>query len=63
MLKEPFAEFLGTALIIIFGTGVVCQVVLSGNTGVASGPKGVGNFFTVFPPYTDISPGLSLHQS
>ncbi|EPQ51046.1 aquaporin, partial [Gloeophyllum trabeum ATCC 11539] len=31
-LREPAAEFLGTMILIIFGTGVDCQVVLSGNT-------------------------------
>lgn len=30
--KEPFAEFLGTAILIIFGNGVNCQVVLSNLT-------------------------------
>ncbi|KAG8759970.1 hypothetical protein FRC12_009643 [Ceratobasidium sp. 428] len=39
-LREPAAEFLGTMILIIFGTGVDCQVVLSGNTAVASSPKG-----------------------
>jgi len=39
-LREPFAEFLGVAILVIFGTGVVCQVVLSSNTGVAPAPKG-----------------------
>lgn len=28
-------------ILIIFGTGVDCQVVLGGNTAVASSPKGV----------------------
>lgn len=27
--KEPFAEFLGTMILILFGNGVNCQVVLS----------------------------------
>ncbi|EEB90924.1 hypothetical protein MPER_10806, partial [Moniliophthora perniciosa FA553] len=39
-LREYVAEFAGVASIIIFGDGVVCQVVLSSNTGVASTPKG-----------------------
>ncbi|KAG6817002.1 hypothetical protein H0H87_000897 [Tephrocybe sp. NHM501043] len=38
--REPVAEFLGTCILVIFGTGVNCQVVLSTNTGVASSPKG-----------------------
>ncbi|KAI0058267.1 aquaporin [Artomyces pyxidatus] len=39
-IREPAAEMLGTMILILFGTGVDCQVVLSGNTGVASSPKG-----------------------
>lgn len=35
------AEFLGVAILIIFGAGVDCQVVLSGNSKVAPSPKGV----------------------
>ena len=31
-LREPFAEFLGTMILILFGDGVVAQVVLSENT-------------------------------
>ncbi|KAG5646484.1 hypothetical protein DXG03_003249 [Asterophora parasitica] len=40
LIREPAAEFLGVCVLIIFGTGVDCQVVLSTNTGVASGPRG-----------------------
>ncbi|KAI0081664.1 aquaporin [Panus rudis PR-1116 ss-1] len=39
-IKEPAAEFFGVMILIIFGNGVDCQVVLSQNTGVASSPKG-----------------------
>lgn len=38
------AEFTGVAVLIIFGAGVDCQVVLSSNTGVASSQKGVCTF-------------------
>lgn len=41
MIREPAAEFLGVMILIIFGTGVVCQVTLSGNTDVAPSQKGV----------------------
>lgn len=41
IIREPFAEFLGVAILIIFGAGVDCQVVLSGSTAVASSQKGV----------------------
>ncbi|KAJ7885116.1 putative aquaporin 4 [Mycena olivaceomarginata] len=40
MLREPFAEFLGVAIFIIFGAGVNCQVLLSSVSGVSSSPKG-----------------------
>jgi aquaglyceroporin related protein len=40
-IREPAAEFLGTMLLVIFGTGVDCQVTLTGNTGVAASQKGV----------------------
>ncbi|KAJ7644861.1 aquaporin [Roridomyces roridus] len=39
-LREYVAEFLGVCILIIFGTGVDCQVVLSTATGVAASPKG-----------------------
>ncbi|KAG6878847.1 hypothetical protein C0992_007156 [Termitomyces sp. T32_za158] len=41
MLREPMAEFFGVMILIIFGNGVDCQVVLSGNPGVAASPKGL----------------------
>ncbi|KAF8803372.1 aquaporin [Phlegmacium glaucopus] len=40
IIREPVAEFAGVALLVIFGTGVNCQVALSTNPGVASSPKG-----------------------
>ncbi|KAF7291875.1 hypothetical protein MIND_01212800 [Mycena indigotica] len=39
-LREPFAEFLGVAVLVLFGAGVNCQVLLSSSTGVSSSPKG-----------------------
>ncbi|KAF7323718.1 hypothetical protein MKEN_00592700 [Mycena kentingensis (nom. inval.)] len=39
-LREPFAEFLGVAILVLFGAGVNCQVLLSSSTGVSSSPKG-----------------------
>jgi aquaglyceroporin related protein len=41
MLREAAAEFTGVMILTIFGTGVVCQVVLSSNPAVAPSPKGV----------------------
>ncbi|KAH7332638.1 aquaporin-like protein [Rhizoctonia solani] len=40
LLREPAAEFLGTMLLVIFGTAVNCQVALSSNTRVSTSPKG-----------------------
>ncbi|KAG6839562.1 hypothetical protein C0991_001501, partial [Blastosporella zonata] len=40
LLREPMAEFTGVMLLIIFGNGVDCQVVLSSNPGVAPSAKG-----------------------
>ncbi|KAH7914294.1 major intrinsic protein superfamily membrane channel protein [Hygrophoropsis aurantiaca] len=39
-IREPAAEFLGTMILVIFGCGGDCQVVLSSSTAVASSPKG-----------------------
>ncbi|KAG6914093.1 hypothetical protein DXG01_002457 [Tephrocybe rancida] len=39
-IREPVSEFLGTCILIIFGTGVNCQVTLSSNPGVAASQKG-----------------------
>jgi aquaglyceroporin related protein len=41
VFREYAAEFLGVMILVIFGNGVDCQVVLSTNAGVASSPKGV----------------------
>ncbi|KAF7329878.1 hypothetical protein MKEN_00251500 [Mycena kentingensis (nom. inval.)] len=40
VIREAAAEFTGVAILIIFGTGVVCQVVLSGIPAVAPSAKG-----------------------
>ncbi|KAG5337030.1 hypothetical protein C0989_011118 [Termitomyces sp. Mn162] len=40
MLRGPLAEFAGVMVLIIFGNGVNCQVVLSSNSSVAASPKG-----------------------
>ncbi|KIL65468.1 hypothetical protein M378DRAFT_529478 [Amanita muscaria Koide BX008] len=39
-IREPFAEFLGTAILTLLGIGVNCQTTLSQNTQVANTPKG-----------------------
>ncbi|EEB95266.1 hypothetical protein MPER_05789 [Moniliophthora perniciosa FA553] len=40
MIREAAAEFTGVMLLVIFGSGVNCQVGLSSSTGVAASPKG-----------------------
>ncbi|KAJ7628580.1 major intrinsic protein superfamily membrane channel protein [Roridomyces roridus] len=40
IIREAAAEFTGVMILIIFGTGVVCQVVLSSITAVAPSQKG-----------------------
>ncbi|KAF9557543.1 putative aquaporin 4 [Agrocybe pediades] len=39
-IREPFAEFLGVMVLIMFGNGVDCQVVLGGNTAVSAAERG-----------------------
>jgi len=39
-IREPMAEFFGTMILVIFGDGANCQVVLSSIPAVASSPKG-----------------------
>lgn len=39
-LNEPAAEFIGTLILVLLGTAVDCQVVLSSNTQVATSQKG-----------------------
>jgi hypothetical protein len=40
VIREPAAEMLGTMVLILFGTGAICQVVLGGSTKVDSASKG-----------------------
>jgi aquaglyceroporin related protein len=40
VMREPFAEFWGTAIMVMFGDGAVAQVLLS--TGQATAPGGMG---------------------
>ena len=39
-IREPAAEMLGTMILVLFGNGVDCQVVLGGSTKVVPAPKG-----------------------
>jgi hypothetical protein len=40
-LRKPLAEFIGTMILLLIGTGVDCQVGLSSNTAISASPKGV----------------------
>ena len=40
-IRKVMAEFVGVALLVIFGAGAACQVVLSTNPGVAPSERGV----------------------
>ncbi|KAJ7636989.1 putative aquaporin 4 [Roridomyces roridus] len=40
VLREPFAEFLGVTVLVLFGAGVNCQVLLSSSNDVSASPKG-----------------------
>jgi aquaglyceroporin related protein len=40
MIREPLAECLGVMVLVIFGTGVDCQAVLSSSTAVSPAKKG-----------------------
>ena len=43
-LKEPFAEFWGTFILVLFGDGGVAQVLLSTDQKYAPGGDGFGNY-------------------
>ncbi|KIK73922.1 hypothetical protein PAXRUDRAFT_94259, partial [Paxillus rubicundulus Ve08.2h10] len=43
-LREPFAEFLGTLVFVVFGTGGNCEVFLSQDPNVTAIPR--GNFLS-----------------
>ncbi|QRW22594.1 aquaporin, Major intrinsic protein family [Rhizoctonia solani] len=45
--REPAAEFLGTMILIIFGTGVNCQVTLSNYTISSRPPSSKGEYLSI----------------
>jgi len=47
LLREPFAEFWGTFVMILFGDGVVAQVVLTAGDKGAPGGDGFGNYQSI----------------
>lgn len=47
ILREPFAEFWGVAIMVMFGDGSVAQVVLSGGQTTAPGGNGFGSYQSI----------------
>jgi aquaglyceroporin related protein len=47
VLREPFAEFCGTAIMIMFGDGSVAQVLLSTGQTAAPGGNGFGAYQSI----------------
>lgn len=56
------AEFLGVAILVIFGIGVDLQVVLSSSTKVASSQKGVSEVL-FYGPWGPISHSRNLRTT
>src|SRR5947209_1914825 len=46
-LREPFAEFCGTAIMVFFGNGSVAQVLLSVGNKAAPGGNGYGAYQSI----------------
>lgn len=47
ILREPFAEFFGTFVMVCFGDGSVAQVLLSTGQATAPGGNGFGNYQSI----------------
>ena len=47
LLKDPFAEFMGTFIMIVFGDGSVAQVLLSSNPKLPAGSQGKGDYQSI----------------
>jgi aquaglyceroporin related protein len=47
LLREPFAEFLGTFVLVMFGNGSVAQVLLSTGQAAAPGGGAFGNYQSI----------------
>ena len=47
ILREPFAEFFGVFIMILFGDGSVAQVLLSGGMKTAPGMNGFGSYQSI----------------
>lgn len=47
VMREPFAEFWGTAVMVMFGNGSVAQVLLSAGQSAAPGGNGFGQYQSI----------------
>lgn len=47
IFREPFAEFFGTFVMILFGNGSVAQVLLSTGQKTAPGANGFGDYQSI----------------
>jgi aquaglyceroporin related protein, other eukaryote len=47
IFREPFAEFFGTFIMVLFGNGSVAQVLLSGGQKSAPGKNGFGEYQSI----------------
>jgi aquaglyceroporin related protein len=47
VLREPFAEFWGVAIMVMFGNGSVAQVLLSTGQTTAPGGNGFGQYQSI----------------
>lgn len=47
IFREPFAEFFGVFIMILFGNGSVAQVLLSGGEKTAPGMNGFGSYQSI----------------
>lgn len=56
ILREPFAEFFGVFIMILFGDGSVAQVLLSGGEKSAPGMNGFGNYQSISWGYAALLP-------
>ena len=46
-LRDPFAEFMGTFIMILFGDGSVAQVTLSANPNLPKGSQNKGDYQSI----------------
>lgn len=65
MFREPFAEFFGTFVMILFGNGSVAQVLLSNadttNAAAAPGGQGFGMYQSINWGYVSVFTISPLH--